>query len=63
MKREKGVLVTGLQVGAIEPVQIGQENRSQTCKYNAKSFEGIWKEVGVRAAGLWIQEKKGLGIM
>jgi SAM-dependent methyltransferase len=69
LKQEKGVLVTGQQVGATEPVQMPRGSGSKMYKHNAESFEKMWRDVGEQTgtqwkvtasldAGLGIEEKK-----
>ena len=69
LKQEKGVLITGQQVGATEPMQVPKASGSKMYKHNPESFTRMWMEVGERTgtewkvtarldAGLGIQEQK-----
>jgi len=65
LKQEKGVLVTGQQVGAIEPVQMHPESGAMMYKHNVESFERMWREVGIRTGSEWLVRARldaGLGI-
>jgi hypothetical protein len=65
LKQDKGVLVTGQQVGAIEPVQMPRGTGSRMYKHNAESFEKMWTEVGARTGSEWKVTARldaGLGI-
>lgn len=53
LKQEKGVLITGQQVGATEPVQMPRGMGSRMWKHNAASFEKMWKEVGKNTETEW----------
>ena len=45
---EKGVLVTGQQVDAVESTQMPESSKSRIYKHNKESFEEIWRVVGLR---------------
>jgi SAM-dependent methyltransferase len=65
LKQEKGVLVTGQQVGATEPRQMHPESGTRMYKHNPESFEKMWREVGIRTGSEWLVRAKldaGLGI-
>jgi len=65
LKQEKGVLVTGQQVGATEPHQMRPESGTRMYKHNPDSFERMWREVGIRTGSEWLVRAKldaGLGI-
>lgn len=65
LKNEKGVLVTGQQVGAVQPTQMPKDSGSRMYKHNAESFEEMWREVGARTGSEWSVRARldaGLGI-
>lgn len=53
LKQEKGVLITGQQVGATEPTQMPPESGSKMFKHNAESFEKMWRDVEERTGTEW----------
>jgi SAM-dependent methyltransferase len=53
LRQEKGVLVTGQQVGSTVPMQLPPETGSQMYKQNVESFEKMWEEVGRRTGTEW----------
>jgi hypothetical protein len=53
LKREKGVLVLGQQVGSLEPGQVPKTSGSQMFKHDATTFEKLWKEVGEATGSDW----------
>lgn len=53
LKKEKGVLVLGQQVGATVPVQVPRGTVGQTFKHNLESFKRMWKQVGEKTGSEW----------
>jgi len=53
LKPEKGVLITGQQVGSVEPLELSLGNGSKIYKHNEESFAKMWKEVGDSTGTEW----------
>lgn len=65
LKKEKGVLVLGFQLGNLQPKHIPFGASKSVFRHDAKTFENLWKEVGERTDSEWkvnVTMDEGLGV-
>ena len=53
LKKEKGVLVLGTQLGNIKPKEVPFGEGKMVFRHDEKSFESLWTEVGERTGSEW----------
>lgn len=65
LKREKGVIVIGQQIGMLEAGEEARGGNRMIFKHNVESFKRMWAEIGQKTQSLWDVKASldhGLGI-